>query len=83
MKKWFSVEEDTSVKTMQKMNIQRKTRNECTEKLTMKIIIQGRLDQFQNRGFIVTFNPKRDCQFSAASYLLNKIGLYTSPRILR
>ena len=61
----------------------RKTRNECTEKLTMPITIQGRLDQFQSRGFIVTFNPKGDCQFSAVSYLLNKIGLHTSPRILR
>ena len=30
----------------------------------------GRLDQFQDRGFIVRYNPKEDgnCQFSGASY---------------
>ena len=69
-KKWFSVEDITNVKIMQKMNKQRKTRNEWMVKMTMSITIQGRLDKFQDRGFIVRYNPKRDvnCQFSAASY---------------
>ena len=55
------------------------------QKMTMPITIQGRLDQFQDRDFIVTCNPKGDgnCQFSALSNLLNRIGLHTSPRILR
>ena len=53
--------------------------------MTMPITTQGRLDQFQDRGFIVRCNPKgdRNCQFSAASHLLNTIGLHTGPRILR
>ena len=78
-------EDITKMKTTQKMNRQRKTRNEWMEKMTMPITIQGRLDQFQDRSFIVRYNPKGDgnCQFSAVSYLLNRIGLYTSPRILR
>ena len=69
-KKWFSVEDITNVKTMQKINKQRKTRNECMVNMTMSITIQGRLDQFQDRGFIVRYNPKEDgnCQFSGASY---------------
>ena len=83
-KKCLSVEDITNVKTMQKMNRQRKTRNGWTEKMTMPIAIRRRLDQFQDRGFTVRYNPKGDCncQFSAASYLLNRIGLHTSPRIL-
>ena len=38
--------------------------------MTMPITIQGRLDQFQDRDFIVTCNPKGDgnCQFSALIY---------------
>ena len=69
-KKWFSVEDITNVETMQNMNKQRKTRNEWMVKMTMSITIQGRLDKFQDRGFIVRYNPKKDvnCQFSAASY---------------
>ena len=53
--------------------------------MTRLITIRGRLDQFQDRGFIVRYNPMGDgnCQFSAISYLLNKTGLHTSPRILR
>ena len=43
-KKWFSVEDITNVKTMQKMNRQRKTRNEWMEKMTMPITIWGKLD---------------------------------------
>ena len=51
----------------------------------MAITIWGRLDQFQDHGFNVTYNTKGDsnCQFSATSYLLNEIGLHTSLRILR
>ena len=84
-KKWFSVEDITSVKTMQKMNRQRNTRNEWMEKMPMSITIRGRLDQFQDRGFTVRYNPNGDgnCQFSALSYLLNRIELHTSPRLLR
>ena len=54
-------------------------------KKTTAITIRGRLDQFQDRGFNVTYNTKGDsnCQFSATSYLLNEIGLHTSLRILR
>lgn len=53
--------------------------------MTMPITTQGRLDQFQDHGFIVRCNPKGDgnYQFSGASHLLNTIGLHTSPRILR
>ena len=53
--------------------------------MTMPITTQGRLDQFQDHGFIVRCNPKGDgnYQFSAASHLLNTIGLHTGPRILR
>ena len=67
------------------MNRQRKTRNEWMEKLKMPIAIQGRLDKFQDRGFIITYNPKRDgnCQFSAVFYLLNRIGIHTSPMTLQ
>ena len=46
--------------------------------MTRLITIRGRLDQFQDRGFIVRYNPMGDgnCQFSAISYLLNKTGLH-------
>ena len=57
-KKWFSVEDITNVKTIQKVNKQRKTRNEWMVKMTMSITIQGKLDQFQDRSFIVRYNPK-------------------------
>ena len=57
-KKSFSVEDSTNVKTMQKINRQRKARNEWMEKMTMPITILGSLDQFQDRGFIVRYNPK-------------------------
>ena len=73
------------MKTMQKMNRQQKTRNEWMEKMTMPMKIRGRLDQLQDRGFIVRYNTKGDsnCQFSATSYLLSRIGLDTSLRISR
>ena len=73
------------MKTMQKMNRQQKTRNEWMEKMTMPMKIRGRLDQFQDHGFIVRYNTKRDsnCQFSATSYLLSRTGLDTSLRISR
>ena len=57
-KKSFSVEDSINVKTMQKINRQRKARNEWMEKMTMPITILGSLDQFQDRGFIVRYNPK-------------------------
>ena len=57
-KKWFSVEDITNEKTIQKVNKQRKTRNEWMVKMTMSITIQGKLDQFQDRSFIVRYNPK-------------------------
>ena len=57
-KKWFSVEDITNVKTIQKVNKQQKTRNEWMVKMTMSITIQGKLDQFQDRSFIVRYNPK-------------------------
>ena len=53
--------------------------------MTMPINIRVRLDQFQDRGFVIRYNPKGDgnCQFNAVSYLLNRIGLHTNPRLLR
>ena len=70
---------------MQKINRQRKNRNEWMEKMAMPITIWRRLNQFQDRGFIVRYNHKRDgdCQFSDVSYFLDRIGLHISPRILR
>ena len=43
--------------------------------MAMPITIRRRLDQFQDRGFIVRYNLKGDgnCQFSAVSYLLNRL----------
>ena len=53
--------------------------------MTMPITIRGRLYQFRDRSFIFRYNTKGDgnCQFSVVSYLLNRIGLHTSPRLLR
>ena len=68
------------MKTTQKMNRQQKTRNKWIEKMSMPITIRRRLDQFQGCGFITRYNPKGDgnCQFSAESYLLHRIGFNSS-----
>ena len=47
--------------------------------------IEGRLESFKNQGFGISHNPSDDdsCQFSALSYLLQKIGIRRSARRFR
>ena len=84
-KKWFSVEDITNMKTMQKKNKQRKLKMNEWKKMTIPITIQGRLEQLQDRHFVVRYDPIGDgnSHFSAVSHLLNRIRLHTSPIILR
>ena len=46
---------------------------------------EDRLKAFEDQGYTIAYNPSgdRDCQFSALSYFLQRIGVYRSGNIIR
>ena len=76
------IEDTASTKYTNKTNSCRKShRSEYLIPLTG----EDRFEAFEDQGYTIAYNPPGDgdCQFSALSYLLQRIGVYRSANIIR
>ena len=74
---WVSIEDIASTKHTNKTNSCRKSHR---SKYLIPLTGEG-----EDQGYTIAYNPSGDgdCQFSAHSYLLQKIGVYRSANIIR
>ena len=78
---WVSIEHIASAKHTNNTN-------SCTKSLRSKYLIpltgEDRLEALKDQGYTIAYNPSsdRDCQFSALSYFLQRIGVYRSANII-
>ena len=79
---WVSIEDIESAKHTNKTN-------SCRESHRSKYLIplagEDRLEAFENQSYTIAYNPFRDgdCQFSAFSYFLQRVGVYRSANFIR
>ena len=74
---WVSIEDIASAKHSNKTNSCRKSHR---SKYWIPLPGEDRLEAFEDPGYTIAHNPSgdRDCQFSALSNFLQRIGVYRS-----
>ena len=74
-KLWISTEDLTSTTNVNRKKVCEKSHR---SKYFISFTVEGRLESFKDQGFSISHNPSGDvdCQFSALSYLLQKIGIH-------
>ena len=81
-KQWVSIEDIPSAKQTNKMDSCRKSHR---SKYLIPLTDEDWLEAFDDHGYTIAYNPsgEEDCQFSALSYFLQRIGVYRSTNIIR
>ena len=79
---WVSIEDIASAKHTNKTNSCRKPHR---SKYLIPLIGEAQLEAFEDQDYTIAYNPSGDgdCQFSALSYFLQRIGVYRSANIIR
>ena len=79
---WVSIEDIASAKHTNKTNSCRKPHR---SKYLIPLIGEAQLEAFKDQDYTIAYNPSGDgdCQFSALSYFLQRIGVYRSANIIR